>query len=235
MLRDSQTGHWVPEPWFHLLTFLAVLPKLVLLLCVWLIQATGIKCVLVAQSWPTICHPMDSIPAGSFVHRTLQAKILEWIAVSFSRGSSWPRDQTQVSHIVGRFFVIWATREAWFQVPFSEHERRVLGSCDYSHPLSSLGNWFQELPQIPKYEDTQVPYIKGWRTVEPAYPWTPHPGSIHGWLTSQIWSPWNQDINCTWKGSGVIGSPFTWQVVLDTAKDAKKWDLEGSGMVCNIW
>ena len=39
-------------------------------------------------------------------------KILEWIAVHFSRGSSWPRDQTQVSCVAGRFFTIWATREA---------------------------------------------------------------------------------------------------------------------------
>ena len=223
MLEDSQTGHWVPETWFHLLWFLlAVLPNLVFLPCVWLIQASGIKCVLAAQSSPILCQPMHSSPAGSFVHRILQARRLEWIAVSFSRGSSWPSDQIQVSCIVGRFFVIWTTREAWFQVPFPAYERRVLGSCDCSHPLSSLGNWFQELPQIPKYEDTQVPYIKGWRTVEPAYPWIPYPGSIHGWLTSQIWRPWNQDINYTWKGSGIIGSLFTWQVVLDTAKAAKK-------------
>ena len=42
----------------------------------------------------------------------LQARILEWVAFSFSRGSSQPRDRTQVSHIVGRFFTSWATREA---------------------------------------------------------------------------------------------------------------------------
>ena len=46
------------------------------------------------------------------VHRILQARILEWVAVPFSRGSSQPRDQTQVSHIVGRFFTSWATMEA---------------------------------------------------------------------------------------------------------------------------
>ena len=42
----------------------------------------------------------------------LQARILEWITISFSRGSSWPRDQTQVSHIAGRRFNLWTTREA---------------------------------------------------------------------------------------------------------------------------
>ena len=48
---------------------------------------------------------------GSSVHGVLQARILEWVAILFSRGSSWPRDQTQVSCITGRFFTIWATRE----------------------------------------------------------------------------------------------------------------------------
>ena len=47
---------------------------------------------------------------GSFVHGILQARILEWIASPFSRGSSKPRDQTQVSHIAGGFFTIWANK-----------------------------------------------------------------------------------------------------------------------------
>ena len=50
--------------------------------------------------------------SGSFVHGILQARILEWVAISFSRGSSQPRDWTQVSWIAGRFFTIWATWEA---------------------------------------------------------------------------------------------------------------------------
>ena len=48
--------------------------------------------------------PMDYILPGSSVHGILQAKILEWVAMRSSRGSSQPRDQTQVSHIAGRFF-----------------------------------------------------------------------------------------------------------------------------------
>ena len=48
------------------------------------------------------------------VHGILQARILEWVAFPFSRGSSQPRDQTQVSHIAGRCFTIWVTREATF-------------------------------------------------------------------------------------------------------------------------
>ena len=54
--------------------------------------------------------PMGCSPPGSSVHGILQARVLEWVAMSSSRGSSQPRDQTQVSHIAGRFFTIWATR-----------------------------------------------------------------------------------------------------------------------------
>ena len=55
---------------------------------------------------------MDYSPLGSSIHGILQARIMEWVAIPFSRGSSQPRDQTQVSHMAGRFFIIWATREA---------------------------------------------------------------------------------------------------------------------------
>ena len=65
----------------------------------------------VAQSCPTLCDPVDCSPPGSSVHGILQARILEWVAISFSRGSSRPRDQTQVSCIAGRRFNLWATRK----------------------------------------------------------------------------------------------------------------------------
>ena len=61
----------------------------------------------VTQSCPTLCDPMDYT-----VHGILQVKILEWVAFPFSRGSSQPRVWTQVSHIAGRFFTNWATKEA---------------------------------------------------------------------------------------------------------------------------
>ena len=68
-------------------------------------------CVLVTLSCLTLCDPMDCSSPGSSVHEILQARILEWVAISFSRGSSRPRDQIQVSCIAGRYFTIWATRE----------------------------------------------------------------------------------------------------------------------------
>ena len=55
----------------------------------------------VTQSCPTLCNPMDCSPPGSSVHRIFQARVLEWVAISFSRGSSQPRGQTQVFHIAG--------------------------------------------------------------------------------------------------------------------------------------
>ena len=55
--------------------------------------------------------PMDCSPPGSSVHGIFQARVLEWVAISFSRGSSQPRDRTPVSRTAGRCFTIWATRE----------------------------------------------------------------------------------------------------------------------------
>ena len=66
----------------------------------------------VAQSCPTLGDPMDCSLPGSSVHGIFQAIVLEWIAISFSRGSSQPRDRTQVSHIVDRHFTVWATKIA---------------------------------------------------------------------------------------------------------------------------
>ena len=65
----------------------------------------------VTQSCLTLCHLVDCSPPGSSVHGILEARILEWVAISFPRGSSQPRDRTQVSRIAGRRFNLWATRE----------------------------------------------------------------------------------------------------------------------------
>ena len=68
--------------------------------------------VKVTQSCLTLCNPVDGSPPDSSVRGILQAGILKWSAIFFSRRSSWPRDQTWVSHITVRFFTVWATREA---------------------------------------------------------------------------------------------------------------------------
>ena len=73
---------------------------------------------LVAQSCLTLCDSMDCIRPGSSVHGILQARILEWVAIPFSRGSSPHRDRTWFSHIAGRFFTIWTTREVYYTFPY---------------------------------------------------------------------------------------------------------------------
>ena len=65
-------------------------------------------CVFVTQSWLTLCDPVDYNPPGSSVHGILQVRILEWVAIFSSRGSSRPKDQSLLCCTVGRFF----TREA---------------------------------------------------------------------------------------------------------------------------
>ena len=65
--------------------------------------------VKVAQLRLTLCDRIDYA-----VHGILQARILKWVAIPFSRASSQPRDPIQVSLIAGRFFTSWATREAWY-------------------------------------------------------------------------------------------------------------------------
>ena len=93
--------------------------------------------MLVAQSCPTLCNPMDCSPTDSSVHGILQARMLEWVAIPFSRGSSKPKDRTLVSCIAGRSFTIWTTREAQFPwrrewlptpafLPGEFHEQRSL-------------------------------------------------------------------------------------------------------------
>ena len=72
-------------------------------------RITVVKVKEVAQSCLTLCNPVDCSPLNSSIHGILQARILEWVAISFSRGSSRPWDQTQVSRIVGGRFTIWAT------------------------------------------------------------------------------------------------------------------------------
>ena len=87
------------------------------------VLATGWQCPLLHNKWSevsqsclTLCGPIDcSLPCSS-IHGIFQARVLEWIAISFSRGPSRPRDRTQVSCIVGRCFTIWTTRKVLYYI-----------------------------------------------------------------------------------------------------------------------
>ena len=83
----------------------------------------------VAQSCPTLCYPMDCSLQGSSLHGILLARVLEWVAISFSRGSSWPRDRTLVSCIPGRHFNLWATREVCYLIGWKGKNNRVVRAC----------------------------------------------------------------------------------------------------------
>ena len=99
--------------------------------CVWeLLWPLVCVCALVAQSCPTLCDPMDCSPPGASVCGILQARILEWVAIPFLRESCQQRDWTQVSHMAGRFFAIWATRFGLYfssiNWDFSSHKINVM-------------------------------------------------------------------------------------------------------------
>ena len=85
-------------------------------------------CAQSLQSCPTLCNPLDCNPANSSVHEILQARILEWVAIPFCRGSSQPRDQTCISCIA---FTSWAIREA------------VSPTCSLLSRVASLGEWWR--------------------------------------------------------------------------------------------
>ena len=111
MLQEQEAFqlHWVSlQSWKkHIFAFPLVLFSLI---CRQVSSGTKQKAifqqwseVFVAQLWPTLRLHDGSLP-GSSVHRILQGRLLEWVAISFSRGSSQPRDQNRVSCIAGRFY-----------------------------------------------------------------------------------------------------------------------------------
>ena len=119
------------------------------------------KWVLVAQLCLTLCNPMDCSPPGSSVHGILQARILKVRSHSLLQASSWPRDQTWVSHIAGRFFTIWATREtqktmgATFKSLTPSTRAKPL--MNFSHLWHQL--WFTRV--LPAMQETQI-WSLGW-------------------------------------------------------------------------
>ena len=81
-----------------------------------------------------LCNPMDRTARQAPLSLGFQARILEWVAIPFSRGSSWPSDRTQVSHIGGRLFTIWATQEAL--------QLSTVFQDSWEQPKSSLAHLF---------------------------------------------------------------------------------------------
>ena len=95
----------------------------------------------IAQLCPTLCDPMDCSLPGSLVHGIFQAWILEWVAIAFSRESSWPGDQTGVPRTADRLFTVWATREGkhkyscWFTI------KELYRTLTFSEVVIKLNNF----------------------------------------------------------------------------------------------
>ena len=101
------------------------------------------------QLCPTLCDPTDCSLPGSSVRGILQARILEWVAMPFPRGSSWPMDWTQVSCSAGRFFTVWVTHmtqqlHAWIYV-----QRKWI---HYLEEMPAFPCSLQHYSQLSRYE-----------------------------------------------------------------------------------
>ena len=110
--------------------------------------------MLFTQSCLILCDPMDCSPPDSSVHGILQVRILDRVAISFCRGSSPPRNRTQVSWTAGKFFPIWATREAtreaiyiWVVLRsyFTLYGQNFLFSWEPHILISNILWWYPEL------------------------------------------------------------------------------------------
>ena len=99
--------------------------------------------IVKALSCPTLCNPVDCSSPGSSIHGILRARILEWVAISFCRGSSQPRDRTQVSCIAGRRFNLWATREAYTDIHIYVHYVYIFIYI-HSNTIKEQARWRKE-------------------------------------------------------------------------------------------
>ena len=118
--------------------------------------------VLVDQSCLILCNPMDCSPSGSSVHGILQARILKWVAIPFSRGSSQPRDWTQVSCIAGRFSTVWTS---FSSVQFSPVAQSCPTLCD---PMNRSMPRLPVHHHLPEFTQTHVRRVRD--AIQPSHP-----------------------------------------------------------------
>ena len=101
--------------------------------------------VLVPQSCLILCNSRDYSPPDSYVHGFLQARILEWVAIPFSRRSSWPRDWTQISNCK-QIFYLWAIREVPY-LPVDTTNSHFSPVSVVKNPPAKQETWVQSLGQ----------------------------------------------------------------------------------------
>ena len=153
--------------------------------------------------------PLDCSPPGSSVHGISQVRILEWVAISFSRGSSWPRDWTWVSYIscIGKQIlyhrVTWEALPLCLWLPFfffppaKEHAFAfvvVLGLWQNSvsewQEACSLGNGTVWAEKVNKIQDLK---LENWTLEEKSWNWSEQRAACAGKLEWPVWSPWLGD------------------------------------------
>ena len=107
-------------------------------------KVSTVECIwpksMCPPSCPTLCNPMAHSPPGSSIHGILQARILEWVVISSSRGSSWPRDGT-TSPALADSFTIWVTKEA-------QLKSRDSLNHNFSSDLKVLWSWLCNLQNL---------------------------------------------------------------------------------------
>ena len=168
---------------------------------------------------------MDCSPPGSSLHGILQARILEWTAISFSRVSSWPRDQTQVSFTAGRFIIIWAIRKSpsttWL---FASKASMCLATIDFIFP-SATAKSAKSLQSVrlcatPEMAAHQVPLSLGFSRQE-HWSGLPFPSPMHE--------------REKWKWSRSVVSNSWWPCGLKPTRLLCPWDFPGksTGVGCH--
>ena len=148
-VRQRKTHAWYP---FYVESKKVIISLFLLFLMVW--QEVLQSSTMWRWWWfsPSVvsdsCDSVDCSLPGSSVHGILQARILEWIAISFPRGSSWPRDRTWLSCTAGKRFTIWAIRESqgdlmleasaailWSWGQKQENHWRLIQSSTFTEPV----------------------------------------------------------------------------------------------------
>ena len=133
-------------------------------------------CWLVPQSCLTLCDHMDCSPPGSSVHGISQERTLEWVAIYFSRGSSWPTDRTLISCIGRRVLCHWATREVLMyredikilvkvSVQFSSVSQSCPTLCD---PMNRSTPGLPVHHQLPEFTQTYIHRVGD--AIQPSHP-----------------------------------------------------------------
>ena len=161
---------------------------------------------------------------GSSVHGILQARILEWVAISFSRGSFQPRDWTQVSWIAGRFFDIWATREALANNKDSIKSSE-LKSCEYliipwlsvfqdfsAHSACVFNIIFMKTCYL-MLEKAMAPHFS---TIAWKIPWAEEPGRLQSMRSLTVGHDWATSLSLFtfmhWRRMATHSSVLAWRI-----------------------